>query len=34
VTDGRVDPAGHKKFVLAEIDKWGAIIKAAGSYAD
>lgn len=34
VTDGRVDPAGHKKFVLAEIDKWGAIIKTAGSYAD
>ena len=34
VTDGRIDPAGHKKFVLAEIDKWGAIIKAAGSYAD
>ncbi|EER60952.1 conserved hypothetical protein [Acidovorax delafieldii 2AN] len=34
VTDKRVEPAEHKKFVQAEIDKWGAIIKAAGTYAD
>jgi len=34
VTDGRLNPAEHKKFVGAEIDKWGAVIKAAGQYAD
>jgi len=34
VTDDRLTPAGHKKFVAAEIDKWGAAIKAAGQYAD
>lgn len=34
VTDKRVDGAEHKKFVLSEIDKWGAVIKAAGTYAD
>jgi tripartite-type tricarboxylate transporter receptor subunit TctC len=34
VADGRVDGAEHKKFVSAEIDKWGPIIKAAGQYAD
>jgi tripartite-type tricarboxylate transporter receptor subunit TctC len=34
VTDGRTAPAEHKKFVAAEIDKWGAVIKAAGQYAD
>jgi tripartite-type tricarboxylate transporter receptor subunit TctC len=34
VTDGRLAPAEHKKFVAAEIDKWGAAIKAAGQYAD
>ncbi|CAM3960338.1 tripartite tricarboxylate transporter substrate-binding protein [Paracidovorax anthurii] len=32
--DQRVEPAEHKKFVQAEIDKWGTIIKAAGTYAD
>ncbi|GKT14064.1 tripartite tricarboxylate transporter substrate binding protein BugD [Acidovorax sp. SUPP2522] len=32
--DQRVEPAEHKKFVQAEIDKWGPIIKAAGTYAD
>ena len=31
VADNRVEPAEHKKFVLAEIEKWGAVIKAAGS---
>ncbi len=34
VTDKRVDPAEHKKFVSAEIAKWSPIIKAAGVYAD
>jgi tripartite-type tricarboxylate transporter receptor subunit TctC len=34
VTDSRVNPAEHKKFVEAEINKWGPAIKAAGQYAD
>jgi tripartite-type tricarboxylate transporter receptor subunit TctC len=34
VTDARVTPAEHKKFVEAEINKWGPAIKAAGQYAD
>jgi len=34
VTDNRVNPADHKKFVEAEITKWSAVIKAAGQYAD
>jgi len=34
ITDGRTGPVEHKRFVEAEIKKWGAIIKAAGQYAD
>ena len=34
VSDNRVSPAEHKKFVEAEINKWGPAIKAAGQYAD
>jgi tripartite-type tricarboxylate transporter receptor subunit TctC len=34
VTDARLAPADHKKFVEAEINKWGPAIKAAGQYAD
>ncbi len=34
VSDRRVEPAEHKKFVAAEIAKWSPIIKAAGVYAD
>jgi len=34
VTDKRVEPAEHKKWVEAEINKWGPVIKAAGQYAD
>jgi tripartite-type tricarboxylate transporter receptor subunit TctC len=34
VNDARVNPAEHKKFVEAEINKWGPVIKAAGQYAD
>ncbi|KAB2900423.1 MAG: tripartite tricarboxylate transporter substrate binding protein BugD [Burkholderiaceae bacterium] len=33
-TDARIEPADHKKFVLSETEKFGAVIKAAGSYAD
>ncbi|RZJ15183.1 MAG: tripartite tricarboxylate transporter substrate binding protein BugD [Acidovorax sp.] len=33
-SDKRVEPAEHKKFVLAETEKFGVAIKAAGSYAD
>ncbi len=33
-TDARINPAEHKKFVEAEIAKWGPAIKAAGQYAD
>jgi tripartite-type tricarboxylate transporter receptor subunit TctC len=34
ITDNRLEPAEHKKFVAAEINKWGPVIKAAGEYAD
>jgi tripartite-type tricarboxylate transporter receptor subunit TctC len=34
VTDNRLSPAEHKKFVESEINKWGPAIKAAGQYAD
>jgi tripartite-type tricarboxylate transporter receptor subunit TctC len=34
ITDNRLAPAEHKKFVEAEINKWGPAIKAAGQYAD
>jgi tripartite-type tricarboxylate transporter receptor subunit TctC len=34
ITDARVNGADHKKFVEAEINKWGPVIKAAGQYAD
>jgi len=34
VTDERLAPAEHRKFVEAEINKWGPVIKAAGQYAD
>jgi tripartite-type tricarboxylate transporter receptor subunit TctC len=34
ITDSRTGQAEHKKFVEAEINKWGPAIKAAGQYAD
>jgi len=34
ITDKRVEPAEHKKFVLAEITKWSPIIAAAKEYVD
>lgn len=34
VSDKRVEPAEHKKFLAAEIAKWSPLIKKAGVYAD
>ena len=34
MADARTGQAEHKKFVEAEIAKWGPVIKAAGQYAD
>lgn len=34
ISDARVAPAEHRKFVEAEINKLGPVIKAAGQYAD
>jgi hypothetical protein len=34
ITDKRVDSAEHKKFVVAEIAKWGPVIAAAKEYID
>ncbi len=34
ITDARLSPVEHKKFVEAEIAKWGPAIRAAGQYAD
>jgi tripartite-type tricarboxylate transporter receptor subunit TctC len=34
VTDSRLEPATHRKFVEAEVQRWSAVIKAAGQYAD
>ena len=34
VSDARVEPAAHKKFVEAEVARWAKVIQAAGAYAD
>ena len=34
VTDERLDPANHRKFVEAEKNRWAKVIKDAGEYAD
>ncbi len=34
ITDKRVEPPEHKKFVAAEIAKWGPVISAAKEYID
>ncbi|MDB5859004.1 MAG: Tripartite tricarboxylate transporter family receptor [Ramlibacter sp.] len=34
MTDKRVEPAEHKKFVASEINKWSPLIKAAGVYVE
>jgi tripartite-type tricarboxylate transporter receptor subunit TctC len=34
VTDDRLSPAGHRKFVEAEKARWAKVIKDAGEYAD
>ena len=34
VNDDRLDPAGHRKFLVAETARWSKVIKDAGEYAD
>ena len=34
VSDARVEPAAHKKFVEGEVARWAKVIQAAGAYAD
>jgi tripartite-type tricarboxylate transporter receptor subunit TctC len=34
VSDDRLDPAVHRKFVIAETARWSKVIKDAGEYAD
>jgi tripartite-type tricarboxylate transporter receptor subunit TctC len=34
VTDNRIDPAEHKKFLQSEINKWSPAIQAAGVYVE
>jgi tripartite-type tricarboxylate transporter receptor subunit TctC len=34
ITDARLSPAEHRKFVQAEIDRWGPTIKAAGQHVN
>jgi tripartite-type tricarboxylate transporter receptor subunit TctC len=34
VDDARLSPAGHRRFVAAEIARWAPVIQAAGQYAD
>jgi tripartite-type tricarboxylate transporter receptor subunit TctC len=34
VTDKRMEPAEHKKFVQSEVARFGPVVKAAGAYAD
>ncbi|NML44241.1 tripartite tricarboxylate transporter substrate binding protein BugD [Ramlibacter sp. G-1-2-2] len=34
INDARVNGPEHRKFVEAEIEKWGPVIKAAGQYAE
>lgn len=33
-SDKRLDPVGHKAFVMTEVDKLGKVLKAAGQFAD
>ena len=34
ITDSRLEPTGHRKFLEAEMARWGKVIKEAGEYAD
>ena len=34
ITDNRLEPEAHKRFVEAEMNRWSAVIKASGQYAD
>ena len=34
VTDARLEPAAHRRFVEGEVARWAKVIRAAGTYAD
>jgi tripartite-type tricarboxylate transporter receptor subunit TctC len=34
ISDNRLEPAGHRKFLEAEVSRWGEVIKKAGEFAD
>lgn len=34
VTDDRLSPAGHRKFLESEMERWGKVIKESGQIAD
>lgn len=34
ITDARLSPQAHKRFVTSEIERWTPLIRAAGAYAD
>ena len=34
VSDARIEPAAHRKFVEGEVARWAKVIQAAGAYAD
>lgn len=34
ISDNRLEPAGHRKFLEAEVTRWGEVIKKAGEFAD
>ncbi|WP_418316825.1 tripartite tricarboxylate transporter substrate-binding protein [Piscinibacter sakaiensis] len=34
ISDNRLEPAEHKRFVATQLRKWAEVIKAAGQYAD
>jgi tripartite-type tricarboxylate transporter receptor subunit TctC len=34
VADNRLDPAGHRKFVESEVQRWGKVIGESGEYAE
>jgi tripartite-type tricarboxylate transporter receptor subunit TctC len=34
ISDSRLEPANHRKFVESEMARWSKVIKAAGQYAD
>lgn len=34
INDDRMEPAGHKRFVAAEIDRWAGVVRQAGAFAE